>query len=51
MKPPDVVVFPTSTEEVSGIAKICTETKTPMIPFGTGTGIEGGVVCVQVGVC
>lgn len=46
--PPDVVVFPSSTEEVSLVAKVCTEMKAPMIPFGTGTGMEGGVICDQV---
>ena len=46
--PPDVVVFPTSTQDVSLVAKACTEMRAPMIPFGTGTGMEGGVISDQV---
>ena len=46
--PPDVVVFPTSTQDVSLVAKACTEMRAPMIPFGTGTGMEGGVISGQV---
>jgi len=40
---PDAVVFPASTEEVSEIVKICAEHKVPIIPFGTGTSLEGHV--------
>ena len=32
--PPEMVVFPTSTEEVSAIAAICSEHGVAMIPFG-----------------
>lgn len=40
---PDVVVTPTSTEQVSAAVTICARNKIPIIPFGTGTSIEGGV--------
>jgi D-lactate dehydrogenase (cytochrome) len=40
---PDAVVFPTSTEEVSDIVKICAQYGVPVIPFGTGTSLEGHV--------
>jgi len=49
--PPNLVVWPRTTEEVSAIARICYENKFPMIPFGTGTGFESGVCAVQGGVC
>jgi D-lactate dehydrogenase (cytochrome) len=49
--PPDAVAFPVSNEEVSQIVQCCAEYRTPIIPFGTGTGVEGGVVAVQGGIC
>tara|TARA_Y100000590_G_scaffold335818_1_gene382302 strand:- start:1135 stop:2505 length:1371 start_codon:yes stop_codon:yes gene_type:complete len=38
------VVFPETNEEVSSIVKLCNKNKTPIIPFGTGTSLEGQVV-------
>jgi len=29
-------------------ARICYENLVPLIPFGTGTGLESGVACLQV---
>lgn len=43
-----MVVFPRSVEEVSALAKICHHHQLPMIPFGTGTGLEGGVGALKV---
>jgi D-lactate dehydrogenase (cytochrome) len=48
---PQAVVFPGSNEEVSKIVRICAEAGVPIIPFGTGTAVEGGVVAIQGGVC
>ncbi|KAL5021434.1 hypothetical protein ScPMuIL_000589 [Solemya velum] len=47
---PGVVVFAQSTEHVSQIAKLCNDNEIPLIPFGTGTGLEGGVVATKGGV-
>ena len=48
---PDCVVFPQSNDEVAAIARLCDENRVPLIPFGTGTAVEGGVVAVHGGVC
>lgn len=42
------MVFPRCVEEVSSLAKICSRHSLPIIPFGTGTGLEGGVSAVKV---
>ena len=40
---PDVVVFAETTEEVVEIVKICAQYAIPIIPFGTGTSVEGHI--------
>ena len=49
--PPDAVAFAQSTEEVIEIVKVCARHKVPLIPFGSGTGVEGHVVALRGGVC
>jgi len=49
--PPDLVVFPTSVQQVSEICKLCSAEGVPLIPHGTGTGMENGVSAVRGGVC
>lgn len=48
---PDAVVFPKTTEHVSNIAEICNKHEIPIIPFGTGTGLEGGINALKGGIC
>ena len=38
------VVFPETNEEVSKILNLCNKHKIPVVPFGTGTSLEGNVV-------
>jgi len=45
---PDVVVFPQCTQHMSACTQLCHHSNVPVIPFGTGTGVEGGVVPVAV---
>ena len=42
-QPPDAVVFPRETSDVQEVAKICHDYRVPIIPFGTGTSLEGHV--------
>ena len=49
--PPDAVVFANSTEEVAEIVKLCAEYHIPIIPFGTGTSLEGHIGAVTGGIC
>ena len=50
-QPPQAVAFPASVEEVAQIARICTAHQVPIVPFGTGTAVEGGIVAVRGGLC
>ena len=49
--PPEAVVYAHSTEEVAAIVKICSETRTPLISFGTGTSLEGHILATHGGIC
>jgi D-lactate dehydrogenase (cytochrome) len=40
-QPPDAVIFAETTAEVAEIVGICAEYRTPVIPFGTGSSLEG----------
>ncbi len=47
---PDAVLFPGSTEEVAAIMRTCAAGACPIVPFGTGTSLEGHVVPIRGGV-
>jgi glycolate oxidase len=52
--PPMVAVLPSSTQEVSGVLRICHEMGVPVVPRGSGTSLAGGALptadCVILGV-
>ena len=49
-KAPDAVAFATSTEEVAQIVRLCAQAAVPVIPFGTGTSLEGHVAALHGGI-
>ena len=44
---PDVVVFPTTTDQVTAVVRLCNEADVPFVPRGAGTSLAGG--CLPVG--
>jgi len=48
--PPDAVIFAESTEEIAEAVRVCAEHKVPVIPFGTGTSLEGHVGAIEGGI-
>ncbi len=44
------VIFPETNEEVSKILSLCNQHKIPVVPFGTGTSLEGNVVGNEKGI-
>ena len=47
---PDVVVFPTTTEQVVAVVKLCNQHDLPFVPRGAGTSLAGGTLAVGGGV-
>ncbi len=48
--PADVVVMPADVAQVAAVARLCHETRTPLVPRGAGTGYTGGAVPIRGGV-
>ncbi len=47
---PDIVVLPTTTEEVAAIVKIAARHNVPVVPRGAGTGLSGGAIPIYGGI-
>ena len=47
--PPDIVVLPGSTQDVSAIARLCNDERVPIVVRGGGTGYTGGAVPTRGG--
>ena len=50
-QPPDAVVEAETTAEVADIVRLCGAHRLPLIPFGTGTSVEGHVNAPHGGLC
>ena len=48
--PPSAVVFAESTADVAAAVKLAAQYKTPVIPFGVGSSLEGHLLAVQGGI-
>src|ERR1044071_5126061 len=48
--PPDAVAFVRDTREVQQIVQICGRYETPVIPYGTGTSLEGHISAPHGGI-
>lgn len=49
--PPDLVAYPRSTDEAAAIVRACHAAGVPVVPFGVGTSLEGGIGAEHGGVC
>ncbi len=47
---PDVVVWPTTTEQIARIVKLANERRIPVVPRGAGTGECGGAMPIKGGI-
>lgn len=41
---PLAIFYPTNTDEIKEMVKICDELNIPIVPYGSGTSVEGSIV-------
>jgi len=49
--PPEVIVRPGTSAQVSGVLRFATRHRIPVTPRGGGTGLSGGALSVEGGIC
>ncbi len=49
-RPPDAIVWPTSTAEVAEIVRLAARAKVAIVPFGAGSGVCGGAIPLAGGI-
>ncbi len=49
--PPDAIFLPTDEQEIIEIVDFCIKHKVPLIPYGSGTSVEGHTAAEQGGIC
>src|SRR5215204_4010569 len=49
-QPPDAVLFAEKTDDVAETVRVCAQYRVPVIPFGTGSSLEGHVNAPRGGV-
>ena len=48
--PPDVVVWPTSVDEIARVVRLARQRRLPIVPYGAGSGVCGGAVPIHGGI-
>ena len=48
--PPDIVVYPSTAEQVQGVAQIAYDNDVPYLPRGAGTSLSGGAIPISGGI-
>lgn len=50
VRPPDIVVWPESTDEVAEIVRLAGKHAAPLVPYGGGSGVCGGAMATSGGI-
>lgn len=51
LTPPDAVAYVETAEEVQQVVRVCARHGCPVVPWGTGTSLEGHALAINGGVC